>query len=49
VGAAEDGYTCHHRPGAAGTEPADAVDDAADVCLSHHAVPEWLGIILGGF
>jgi hypothetical protein len=48
VGSAKDGNPGKSRPQTTDTEPADAVDDAVDVFLSFHTIPQWLGSLLGG-
>ena len=48
VGAAEDDGEPVHGPEADADEPDDAVDDASDVRVYHHPVPQRAGAVLGG-
>ena len=48
VGAAEDDGEPVHGPEADADEPDDAVDDAGDVRVHHHPVPQRPGVVLGG-
>jgi len=48
VGAAEDDGEPVDGPEADADEPDDAVDDACDVRVYHHTVPQWAGAVLGG-
>ena len=49
MGAAEDDNYYQCRPKTTGPESDDAMDDAADVCLSYHVVPQRFGPLLGHF